>query len=208
MRPDTDPAIDTPEVLEYITRRATARTPVNIRAMAALTRDRAGREMAEISFLLDAGAVAFTDGDRVSTDTKVLSRCMAYARGLGALVIGHPQDPGLSKGACATSGKFASLRGLPAVSPMAERMGFDRDMGLVEMTGVRYHADQITSARTLPALTRAKANGAGCDGGHFHSPPDVERTGCRQLPQLFSNSPRRCGQRTTAAPWCKRWPRG
>jgi len=165
MRPDTDPAIDTPEVLEYVTRRATARTPVNIRAMAALTRDRAGREMAEISFLLDAGAVAFTDGDRVSTDTKVLSRCMAYARGLGALVIGHPQDPGMSKGACATSGKFASLRGLPAVSPMAERMGFDRDMGLVEMTGVRYHADQITSARTLPALTRAKANGLDVTAG-------------------------------------------
>jgi len=90
---------------------------------------------------------------------------MAYARGLGALVIGHPQDPGLSKGACATSGKFASLRGLPAVSPMAERMGFDRDMGLVEMTGVRYHADQITSARTLPALTRAKANGLDVTAG-------------------------------------------
>jgi dihydroorotase len=159
MRPDTDPAIDTPEVLEYVTRRAEARTPVNIRAMAALTRGRDGREMAELSFLMDAGAVAFTDGDRVSTDTKVLSRCMGYARGLGALVIGHPQDPGLSRGACATSGKFASLRGLPAVSPMAERMGFDRDMGLVEMTGVRYHADQVTSARTLPALDRAKANG-------------------------------------------------
>ena len=165
MRPDTDPAIDTPEVLEYVTRRAEARTPVNIRAMAALTRDRAGREMAEISFLLDAGAVAFTDGDRVSTDTKVLSRCMAYARGLGALVIGHPQDPGLSQGACATSGKFASLRGLPAVSPMAERMGFDRDMGLVEMTGVRYHADQITVARSLPALERAKANGLDVTAG-------------------------------------------
>ncbi|WP_428982587.1 dihydroorotase [Roseinatronobacter domitianus] len=165
MRPDTDPAIDTPEVLEYVTRRASARTPVNIRAMAALTRGRDGREMAEISFLLDAGAVAFTDGDRVSTDTKVLSRCMAYARGLGALVIGHPQDPGLSQGACATSGKFASLRGLPAVSPMAERMGFDRDMGLVEMTGVRYHADQITVARSLPALERAKANGLDVTAG-------------------------------------------
>ncbi len=38
-------------------------------------------------------------------------------------------------------------------------MGFDRDMGLVEMTGVRYHADQVTCARTLPALERAKATG-------------------------------------------------
>ncbi|TQM93728.1 dihydroorotase [Roseinatronobacter monicus] len=159
MRPDTTPAIDTPEVLEYVTRRAEARTPVNIRAMATLTRARDGREMSEIAFLLDTGAVAFTDGDRVLTDTKVLARCMTYAKGLGALIIGHPQDAGLSTGACATSGKFASLRGLPAVSAMAERMGFDRDMGLVEMTGVRYHADQITSARTLPALERAKRNG-------------------------------------------------
>lgn len=159
MRPDTTPAIDTPEVLEYVTRRAEARTPVHIRAMATLTRAREGREMSEIGFLLDAGAVAFTDGDKVLHNTKVLARCMSYAKGLGALIIGHPQDGGLSDGACATSGKFASLRGLPAVSPMAERMGFDRDMGLVEMTGVRYHADQITSARTLPALERAKANG-------------------------------------------------
>ncbi len=73
--------------------------------------------------------------------------------------MGHPQDPGLSRGAAATSGKFASLRGLPAVSPMAERMGLDRDIALVEMTGVRYHADQVTTARALPALERAKRNG-------------------------------------------------
>ncbi len=165
MRPDTDPAIDTPEVLEYVTRRARARTPVNIRAMAALTRGRAGCEMAEIGFLLDAGAVAFTDGDRVTADTRLLSRCMSYAQGLGALVIAHVQDPGLSAGACATSGKFASLRGLPAVAPMAERMALDRDMALVEMTNVRYHAEQVTTARSLPALLRAKANGLDVTAG-------------------------------------------
>ncbi len=165
MRPDTDPAIDTPEVLEYVTRRAKARTPVNIRAMAALTRGREGREMAEIGLLLDAGAVAFGDGDRVLRDTKVLGRAMTYAKGLGALIVGHPQDAGLSHGACATSGKFASLKGLPAVSPMAERMGLDRDIGLVEMTGARYHADQITCARALPPLERAKSNGFDVSAG-------------------------------------------
>ncbi|MDR5653371.1 dihydroorotase [Ruixingdingia sedimenti] len=164
-RPDTLPAIDSPETLEFVTRRAQAASPVNIRHMAALTKGRQGREMTEIGFLLDAGAVAFTDCDHVVTDTKVLSRCLSYARSLGALVIGHPQDPGLSAGAAATSGKFASLRGLPGVSPMAERMGFDRDMALVEMTGARYHADQITTARTLPALERAKRNGLDVTAG-------------------------------------------
>lgn len=158
-RPDTSPAIDTPEVLEFIRRRANEVAPVRVLPMAALTKGREGREMTELGFLLDAGAVGFTDCDHVVTDTKVLSRALTYARSLGALVMCHPQDPGLSAGASASSGKFASLRGLPAVSPMAERMGLDRDLALVEMTGVRYHADQITTSRALPALERAKRNG-------------------------------------------------
>ena len=164
-RPDTDPAIDSPEVLEFVTRRARESSPVRIRHIAALTKGRAGREMTEIGFLLDAGAVAFSDVFRVVEETRVLARALTYARSLGALVVGHPQDPGLSRGAAVTAGKFASLRGLPHVSPLAERIGFDRDMGLVEMTGARYHADQVTVARTLPALERAKANGLDVTAG-------------------------------------------
>ncbi len=163
-RPDTTPAIDTPEVLEFVTRRA-SESPVRIRHMAALTKHRDGREMTEIGFLRDAGAIAFTDVFRVSTEAKAITRAMSYARSLNALVVGHPQDPGLSQGASATSGKFASLRGIPAVSPMAERMGLERDLALVEMTGVSYHADQITTAQSLPALARAKAMGLDVTAG-------------------------------------------
>ncbi len=164
-RPDTNPAIDSPELLEFVTRRAREASPVRMHHMAALTKGRQGQQMVEIGFLLDAGAIAFTDGDHVTQNTKTLSRCMTYARSLNALIIAHPQDPGLSAGASATTSKFASLRGIPAVSPMAERMAFDRDMALVEMTGVKYHADQITCARTLPALQRAKANGLDVTAG-------------------------------------------
>ena len=163
-RPDTMPAIDTPETLEFVTRRA-GESPVRIRHMAALTKGRLGREMTEIGFLLDAGAIAFTDVFHVAENTKALSRAMTYARSLGALIVGHPQDPGLSAGAATTSGKFASLKGLPGVSPMAERLGLDRDLGLVEMTGARWHIDQITTARSLPALERAKAAGLDVTAG-------------------------------------------
>ncbi len=164
-RPDTLPAIDSPEVLEFSRRRANEATPVNVLPMAALTKGRAGKEMTEIGFLMDAGAVAFTDCDHVVQSTKVFARALTYARSCGALVIAHPQEPGLSAGAAATSGKFASLYGLPAVSPMAERMGLDRDIALLEMTGARYHADQITTARALPALERAKRNGLDITAG-------------------------------------------
>ena len=164
-RPDTQPAIDTPETLEFVQRRANEAAPVSVHVMAALTKGRAGREMTEIGFLQDAGAVAFTDCDHVVTDTKVLARALTYARSLGVLVMGHIQEPGLSRGASVTSGKFASLRGLPGAPAMAERMGLDRDISLIEMTGVRYHVDQITTARALPALVRAKANGLDITAG-------------------------------------------
>jgi dihydroorotase len=163
-RPDTTPAIDTPETLEFVTRRA-GEAPVHIRHMAALTKGRMGREMTEIGFLLDAGAIAFSDVFHVAENTKSLSRAMTYAKSLGALIVGHPQEPGLSSGASATSGKFASLRGLPGVSPMAERIGLDRDLALVEMTGARWHVDQVTTARSLPALARAKEAGLDVTAG-------------------------------------------
>ena len=158
-RPDTYPAIDTPEVLEFIRRRAQEVCPVNVFHMVALTKERAGREMTEIGFLKDAGAVAFTDFTNVVKNSKILLRALSYAKSLDALVIGHPQDPDLSDATSATSGKFASLRGLPSVTPLAERMTLDRDMALVELTGVRYHFDQITTARSISALKRAKKSG-------------------------------------------------
>ncbi|HHS94753.1 MAG TPA: dihydroorotase [Rhodobacterales bacterium] len=164
-RPDTTPAIDTPEVLDFVTRRARDIAPVRVHSMAALTKGRAGREMVEVGFLQDAGAVAFTDCDHVVTDAKVFARALTYARSLGALVMAHPQEPVLSQGAAVTSGKFASLRGLPAVSPMAERMGLERDLALVEMTGARYHADNLSTAAALPVLARAKAAGLDVSAG-------------------------------------------
>lgn len=164
-RADTTPPVDTPEVLDFVKRRAEEVSLVRIAPMAALTKGRDGREMTEFGFLSDAGAVAFSDGDRVVQNLKVLSRALTYAKGLDALVIGHAQDPTLSDGAAVTSGKFATLRGLPGVSPMAERMGLERDLALVEMTGARYHLDQISTAKSLPALKRARDAGLDVTAG-------------------------------------------
>lgn len=164
-RPDTLPPIDNPESLEFVLRRAKEVCPVHVKPMAALTRERKGRNMSEIGFLLDAGAVAFTDGDSVAQDNRILSRCFNYARSLDALVLLHIQDPSLSDGAAVTSGKFAALRGLPAVQPIAERIGLERHLALAEMTGVKCHADQISTKAALEPLKRAKAEGLDVTAG-------------------------------------------
>src|SRR5690606_23193826 len=110
-------------------------------------------------FLLDAGAVALTDADRAIADARLMRAIMTYARGLGALVVQHVQEPSLSRGTCATSGEFASRLGLPSVPAIAERMMLERDLALVEATGVRFHADQVTTAAALAPLGRAKEAG-------------------------------------------------
>ncbi len=206
-RPDTQPAIDTPETLEFVTRRAADASPVRIRHMAALTKGREGREMTEVGFLMDAGAIAFTDAFAVSPDTRALARALTYARSLGALVVGHPQEAGLSAGAAATSGKFASLRGLPAVSPMAERMGLERDLALVEMTRARYHADQITTALSLPALARAKAAGLDVTAGTSIHHLTLNEFDVGDYRTFFKLTPP-CGPRMTAKPSSPPSPKG
>ena len=163
-RPDTDAAIDSPETLEFLTRRAVEASPVRVLPMAALTKGRHGAEMTEIGLMMDAGAVAFTDAAQVESP-RIFQRCLTYAAGLGALVIGHPQDASLSAGGCVTSGRFASQLGLPSVSPIAERIGLERDLALVEAARARYHADCISAAAALPALRRARKAGLAVTAG-------------------------------------------
>ena len=164
-RPDTLPAIDNPETLEFFIRRARSLARVRVYPMAALTKGRQGQELSEIGLLQDAGAVAFSDCDSVVENTRVMSRCLQYCAQRDALVVGHPQDPGLSRGSSATSGKFASIKGLPAVSYVAEKMGLERDLALVELTGVRYHADQLSTKAALGAFTRALRSGLDVSAG-------------------------------------------
>ena len=164
-RPDTIPAIDTPEKLEFVKNRADKVSSVNIYTMAALTRERLGLEMTEFSFLQDAGAVGFTDCDQVISNNKIMSRCLAYAASLGLLVQGHPQDSTLAADAAATSGKFASLKGLPAVNTIAEKIGIQRDLALIELTGVKYHFDQISTSVGLEPFRQAKLAGLDVTAG-------------------------------------------
>ncbi|MEM7529728.1 MAG: dihydroorotase [Pseudomonadota bacterium] len=162
---DTTPPLDDPALLQFALERGRAAAPVRVTAMGALTRGLAGREMTEQQLLLDAGAVALSDGDHPLADTAVMRNVMTYATGTGALVVHHPQDAALSAKGCATSGEFATRLGLPSVPAVAERIGLERDLALAEATGVRYHADILSTAGALPALERAKAAGLSVSAG-------------------------------------------
>jgi dihydroorotase len=157
--PNTDPVIDEPSLVDFIHRRAAATACVRVVPMAALTRHLAGETMTEIGLLKEAGAVAFTDGDRTVANTRVLRRALAYASTFGALVVGHAEDPDLSDGAAMTEGEYAMRLGIPAAPTAAETIIVERDIRLVELTGARYHFGQISCGASLAAIAAAKQRG-------------------------------------------------
>ena len=157
--PNTDPVIDEPSLVDFIKRRAAATAKVRVAPMAALTRRLAGEVMTEIGLLQEAGAVAFTDGDRTVGNARVMRRALAYAATFGALVVGHAEDPDLTEGTASTESEFATRMGLPAAPALAEAIIVERDIRLVEMTGARYHFGQISTRASLEAIAAAKARG-------------------------------------------------
>lgn len=159
VQPDTDPVVDEPAVVDFILRRARDIELVHVYPAGAATKGIKGERMAEIGLMREAGCVYVTDADQPIVDSKVFRRVLSYAKSFGVLVAHRPRDPWLTAGAAATEGEFAGRMGLPSAPAIAERIMLERDLALVELTGARLLADQVTTAGALECLQRAKDRG-------------------------------------------------
>ena len=159
VQPDTDPVIDDPAVADFILRRARDIGLVNVYPAGAATKGLQGKGMAEIGLLKEAGCLYVTDADRPIVDSRVMRRLLAYSGSLGMLVAHRPADPWLTQGASATESEFAGRMGLAAEPVAAETIMLERDIALVELTGSRLLVDQISAARPLESLARARDRG-------------------------------------------------
>ena len=155
--PNTEPVIDQVALVDYIQRRARDNAVVHVHVMAAMTRGLAGQEMTEIGLLRRAGAVAFTNGKSSVANTRVMRNVLLYAKDFGALIVHHTEDPYLTEGTVMNSGEVATRLGLPGVDKAAETIVLERDVRLVEMTGGRYHAAQLSCEESLAVIRSARA---------------------------------------------------
>jgi dihydroorotase len=156
--PNTQPVIDDAAIVDFILRRARDTAAVRVAPMAAITKGLSGELMTEIGLLKEAGAVAITDGTRAVANANVFRRALTYARDFGLLVVQHVEEPSLSSGVM-NAGETASRLGLSGNPAMSEVIMLERDLRLVEMTGARYHASQISSRQAVDVMRAAKARG-------------------------------------------------
>jgi len=157
--PDSLPAIDDPALVRLLRARGEETGSLTILPYGAVTRGCRGEELAEMGLLLEAGAVAFTDGRRAVGNARMMRLALSYARGFGARIVQHPEDPVLADGGAATEGELATRLGLPGIPAAAEEIIVARDISLARLTGGSVHFAHLSTARALALIRAAKEAG-------------------------------------------------
>ena len=157
--PNTRPAIDDQTSVEYVHRMGRQARKTFIYVMGAITKGRQGNELAEMGLMAHAGAIGFTDDGCGVQDASMMLRALKYAGMFNLVVAQHCQDDSLGTGGVMNAGYNSTILGLPGIDPLAEEMMLWRDIQLVKKTGVRYHAQHISTAASVELVKGAKAEG-------------------------------------------------
>ena len=155
--PNTEPAIDTAEVVKFIKEQASNHL-VDVYPVAAASVGRKGEIISPMAELVDAGAVAFSDDGVVIKTSSVLRRAFEYSNMYNVPIIEHCEDETLSEGAM-NEGINSTLLGLPGLPSVAEDIIVSRDILMAEYTGGRIHIAHISTKNSVNLVREAKKKG-------------------------------------------------
>ena len=157
--PTPELVIDDMSEVEFVARRARKLGLVKVYPYGAVTKGLEGKELAEMGLLAEAGAVAFTDGERAVANAQTMRRAMSYASTFGLMIVQHPEEPSLAADGVMNAGETATRLGLFGIPKEAEVIMVERDLRLAFLTDGRLHIAHVSTAETVDTLRRAKADG-------------------------------------------------
>jgi len=156
--PNTKPAIHTRDVVEFIRNKSRDQL-VDVHPIGCVTKERAGKSIAEMSDMKQGGAVAFSDdGDPVS-NSQVMRVALEYSSMLGVPVINHEEDLDLSRPGHMHEGEVSTRLGLDGTPGIAEDIMIARDIMLAGFTGGHIHVAHISTRNAVDLVRKAKAEG-------------------------------------------------
>ena len=157
--PNTEPALDSPTIVADVVRRGEAAACARIYPVGAITRARAGLELAPYHLLRDAGCVAFSDDGATIANARVLRNAARYAIDLIAPFISHCEDADLKGDAVMNEGVNSARLGLEGSPGLAEDVIVARDLLVAEDTGKNWHIAHVSTARSLDLVRWARSRG-------------------------------------------------
>ena len=126
---------------------------------ACITKGRAGKEVADLEALAEAGAAFFTDDGSYVADDKVMEAAMNRIAALNMVVCQHAMDPAEQKGGVIRDCALARKLGLPIISVETETKAIQRDLSLCRETGCRLHVQHISTAEGVSLVRDAQREG-------------------------------------------------
>lgn len=155
--PNTEPAIDSAEVITLIKEKSEKHL-VNVYPIGAATVGRKGELLSPMAELFEAGAVGFSDDGVAIKTAAMVKRCLEYSKMFDLPIIEHCEDDSLAGGAM-NEGINSTLLGLPPIPSAAEDIIVMRDIILAEYTGGKIHIAHISTRKAVDMVRTAKRNG-------------------------------------------------
>jgi dihydroorotase len=157
--PNTEPPIDTQATVEFIQHQASRADQCNVFVVACVSKNREGKELAELGQLVHAGAVAFSDDGAPVYDAELMRRALEYCQMFDKPILNHAEVRELTQGGVMHEGLVSMVLGLPGMPASAEDVMTARDIALADATGGRVHMMHVSTSGSIDLIRRAKSRG-------------------------------------------------
>ncbi len=157
--PNTKPVIHDKAGVEYIKQKS-KNLSVNIHPIGAITKNTAGKELAEMYDMKASGAIAFSDGLNSLQEAGLLVKALQYVKSFNGTIIQLPDDKTINPQGLMNEGIISTQMGLPGKPAMAEELIVARDIKLARYTESKLHFTAVTTKKSLEYINRGKDNGA------------------------------------------------
>ena len=170
--PNTKPAVDSPEQVRYVLRRAAEACGVRVWPIGAVTVGEKGETLTDGQALKEAGAVALSDDGMPIQNANLMRDALIRAKRLGLTILSHCEDADMVRNSAVNEGRVSRALDLPGRPAIAEELMVMRDAMLSEETGAAVHICHISTAGSVDIVRQFKKKG-------------VHIT-CETCPQYFS----------------------
>ena len=153
--PNTNPVIDTPELVDLIIDEA-KKLPIDIYPIGSITKKLEGTELAEIGSMVNSGAVAISDASFPIMNGQVMRYALEYAKMFNVPVINHPQDINLVNNGVMNECKTSNSLGLEGNPTISESIMINRDLEIANYIKGKLHVPNITCADSVDLIDKYK----------------------------------------------------
>ena len=158
LQPNTYPILDNQSQVNFVLNKAIG-FATELFPIGALSKESAGKDMAELFDMKKAGAIAFGDYNKSVANANVLKIALQYVQDFDGLIVAFCQDENIKGNGVANEGIVSTRLGLKGNPSLAEELQIARNLFLLEYTGGKLHIPTISTARSVELIAQAKASG-------------------------------------------------